>query len=129
MPVADEFRFVQGRPQRRRRHQEAQPKGRQHCLRERADVDDPAFCVERLQRLEGTAPETELAVVVVFDDGRVVPLGPGQQRLPARQRHRYGKRILMRRRDVHGPDFARQRINDQPLAIHRYADHANAQAP
>lgn len=76
MPIADELRLVQGRPQRWGRYQETQPERRQHRLREGTHVDDPAFCVERLQRLEGTSSETELAVVVVFDDGRVVPLGP-----------------------------------------------------
>ena len=120
VPVADELRLVQGLPQRWRRHQETEPERRQHRLREGAHVDDPAFCVERLQRLEGTSSETELAVVVVFDDGCVVPLGPRQQRLPARQRQRDGERILMGRRDVDGPDSraaARRRsaLRDPPV--------------
>lgn len=33
----------------------------------------------------------------------------------------------MRRRDIDGSDSAWQRINDQPLTIDWYADHANAQ--
>jgi hypothetical protein len=59
-----------------------QSRGGQQALGEGADVDDPPVAVEPVQRLDRVAGEAELAVVVVLDDRRALPGGPGQQRQP-----------------------------------------------
>jgi len=63
--------------------------------------------VERLQRLDRPVDVAEFGVVIVFDDGGVVVLCPGQQRAAPRHGQRHAQRELMRGRDVDDAGFRR----------------------
>ena len=95
VPVGHELGRPHRRVQGRGGNHEAKAQRRQHGLGERADVDHPAAGVEGLQRLDRPVAVAELAVVVVLDDGGVVPLGPVEQGQPPGQRHRHAQRELM----------------------------------
>jgi hypothetical protein len=77
-----------------------------------------------VQGLDRPAAESELTVVVVFNDRSVVAIGPRQERCSPRKRHRDPERILVRRRDVDEPCAARQRLDDETLAIDGNTDDA-----
>ena len=107
-PVGQLAGRPQGRPQRRRHHDEAEPERGKHGLRERADVADPPAGVEVDQRLQRPCRETELAVVVVLDHQCVVLLRPLDEGDAPPQRHGRARRELVRRRDVDQPGPGRQ---------------------
>jgi hypothetical protein len=90
-------------------------------------VDDAPVSIKRLQRFDGAPVEAELAVVVVFDDGGVVPLGPRQQRQPSRQRHGCAEGKLMRWHHVYKTRVPRHRIDHQSVTVHRHALHSKPQ--
>jgi hypothetical protein len=69
-----------------------------------------------LQRAHRGTVVAVLGVVVVLDDDRAAGIGPPQQRRPPRRRHDHAGRELVRRRDQHGGDVRRQRVDHEPFA-------------
>src|SRR5262245_26504862 len=123
VPVGDIFRTVQSPAQREWRDNEPEAQSGKHGLRERADIDHPTASVDRLQRLDRTPAEPELAVVIVLDDPCVVPLRPVQESEPALKRHRHAQRKLMRGRDIDQPGTSWDRVDHQALTVDGHAGH------
>ena len=83
--------------QRRRQHHEAHPHGGGDGLGEGVHVNHPPPGVDALQRGDGQAGKTELAVVVILDDDGVPVPGPLQQGLPPSDgRHQPGGIVVGR---------------------------------
>ena len=122
VPVGQVAGLDQSGHQRQRRDEEPEPqRGRKH-LRERPDVHHPAPGIQAVQRFQRSAGVAELAVVVVLDEHRVVPLGPVEQL----ERHRQAQRVLVRRRDVDQPRPRRDRADDDAFGVHRHRRDADA---
>ena len=98
--VREQPRPREGLDQSRRQDEITDAQRGKHHLRERSEVEDALAAIERLQRVDRTALEAVLAVVVVLDHVGADPPRPGEQRDPARVRHHAAERILMRRRHV-----------------------------
>jgi len=87
-------------------------------------VHDPARAIKCLQRFDRASGEPKLCIVVILEDGGIVPRCPVEQSKPARERHRHSKRILMRGSDVHQSCPARQRLHHQPFFIDGNSEHS-----
>ena len=80
-----------------------------------------------MQRLDGSAAEAELAVVVVLDDGGVDAFGPVQQGPAPAQRHHHPERELVGRAHVDQPGVVRERVDDQAFGVDRHPDDTAAE--
>lgn len=127
MPVDHRLRLHQGVDQRRRRHHIAQAQARKQYLRQRTDVDHATGAVQALQRCQGRAGVTVLAVVVVLGDPGAVRLGPAQQREAPAQAHGHAEGQLVRGcgEDHRGVRVVRGRISDvHAFGVDRHQAHA-----
>ena len=97
--IAQPFRGDECLSQSRRHDHVRKPQRREQHFGKRAEIDDALGAIERFQRGQRTRIETELAVVVVFDQPAVVMFGPRQQIHAAREAEHRAGRKLMRRRD------------------------------
>ena len=77
-----------------------------------------------MQRLERAPGVAELGVVVVLDDDGVPLARPVEQPRTAGERHAHAERELVRRRDVDQPRVVRDRLDDEPFVVDRYAGDA-----
>ena len=80
-------------------HHVAQAQRRHDGFTEGAHKNHPVVPIETFQRRQHLAGVVKLAVVIVFDNPRLVLAGPVEQLLLARQGERYRQRALMRRGD------------------------------
>src|SRR5215470_535275 len=90
-------------------------------LAHRSRINHSTGVIDPLQRRERWPRETELRVVIVFENKRVVRTRKIEQSGSARERHRISKRKLMRRCDVNDPgqrSFRRSPKHD-PLVVAR----------
>src|SRR5262249_47488698 len=83
---------------------------------------------ETLQRIERSAFESKLTVVVIFDDDGAVLFCPGEQRQSPRERHRDAEWKLMRGRHVNQTGRCRNGRYIDPLVVDRHTCNPRAQA-
>lgn len=81
--------------QRLRHNQVSDAQSRKHGARECPKVDDAAFGIQPLERLERPAFVVELAVVIVFDNDRVLaPRSFPQFQAPGQRKNGAGRKLM-----------------------------------
>src|SRR3990172_8274784 len=123
--VGDELGPAEHRDHPRRRDDEAQSQPGKETLGERADMEDRAALVERFQRREGVAVETELGVEIVFHHWSSVARGEIQEAPAGVEVHGDAGGVVERR---HGEDELRPRALEDALEgieIHANVGHRN----
>ncbi len=106
-----------------RADQKSEPQAGEKSFRQRADIDHPAFVIERFQRRAGLVHVVRLELVVILDDDEVALACKLQKLHPPLKRHRDRGWKLVAWCNEHGVGFRRQRRRIEPMLIDRRQPH------